>query len=368
MNSLLRSLIRETLLLEEVYGAQATVYHGTKTDPRILVPALLNDEFVPGRGAGSLYGKGLYTVYETGGTPTMTGAYGDWVIKLKVNLWGYVIFDPEIALKVYGKALSPVAQAKKIGYSKNIVESLKNFKFGKKYSSDVAEDASEFLRGQVKGIVFTGRNDGRVAVIYDPATAVPIAWKRVSITGFGLGAERKLVDEPWTLVDKEKLKKSLRRSASHSWKEEKYEITNLKLLRALSKLPIEKRIVTGNLDLGNTSSSFLPDGLQVRGYLIVGKQAKSLPQGLKVGGELDIENRQIDSLPDNLEVGGSLYMRGTPVKSLPSGLRIGKDLYLHRTLVTSIPDDLQIAGTIRGFNPNYRNNVPNHLKGKLELT
>ena len=31
--SLLRSLIREALLLEEVYGAQATVYHGTKTDP-----------------------------------------------------------------------------------------------------------------------------------------------------------------------------------------------------------------------------------------------------------------------------------------------------------------------------------------------
>ena len=68
--SLIRSLIRETLLLEEVYGAQAIVYHGTEADPLKLVSALLNDEFVPGRGAGSMYGKGLYTVYDLTGTQT----------------------------------------------------------------------------------------------------------------------------------------------------------------------------------------------------------------------------------------------------------------------------------------------------------
>ena len=96
----LRSLIRETLLLEEVYGAQATVYHGTKTDPQILISAILRDEFRPGKGDGSMYGKGLYTVYDPEGTRTMSGKYGDWVIKFKVNLYGYIIFDPDIALPI----------------------------------------------------------------------------------------------------------------------------------------------------------------------------------------------------------------------------------------------------------------------------
>ena len=94
--SLIRSLIRETLLLEEVYGAQAVVYHGTKADPQALISALLNDEFVPGKGAGSMYGKGLYTVYDLTGTQTEDGEYGAHVIKLKLNLYGYIIFDPEI--------------------------------------------------------------------------------------------------------------------------------------------------------------------------------------------------------------------------------------------------------------------------------
>ena len=108
MNSLLRSLIRETLLLEEVYGAQAVVYHGTKADPITLIDALLSDKFRAGEGDGAMYGKGLYTVYDPAGARTMTGFYGNHVIKLKVNLYGYIIFDPDVALKVYKRPLTPV--------------------------------------------------------------------------------------------------------------------------------------------------------------------------------------------------------------------------------------------------------------------
>jgi hypothetical protein len=35
MTPLLRSLIRETLLLEEVYGAQAVVYHASSVSNRL---------------------------------------------------------------------------------------------------------------------------------------------------------------------------------------------------------------------------------------------------------------------------------------------------------------------------------------------
>ena len=178
--SLLRSLIRETLLTEEVYGAQAVVYHGTNADPVQFVSALLNDEFQPGKGAGSMYGKGLYTVYDLKGTQTERGSYGLHIIKLKLNLYGYIIFDPDVALKVYKAPLSIVEQAQEVGADEDTVERLRSVKIDRgSFSSDAAKFASAFLKGRVKGIVYTGSNDGRCAVVYDPTTAVPIAWKKV---------------------------------------------------------------------------------------------------------------------------------------------------------------------------------------------
>jgi len=124
MTQLLCSLIRETLLLEEVYGAQAIVYHGTKADPQELIRALLDDTFKPGEGAGFLYGKGLYTVHELNNAPTGEGEYGENILKLKVKLDDYIIFDSDVATKVYGKPLLPQEQALRAGLDDAIVEKL----------------------------------------------------------------------------------------------------------------------------------------------------------------------------------------------------------------------------------------------------
>ncbi|MCW2473388.1 hypothetical protein [Candidatus Symbiopectobacterium sp. NZEC151] len=57
----------------------------------------------------------------------------------------------------------------------------------------------------------------------------------------------------------------------------------------------------------------------------------SLPEGLSVGGSLDLEGTGITSLPEGLpeglSVGGSLYLRGTGITSLPEGLSC-ESLYL----------------------------------------
>jgi hypothetical protein len=47
--------------------------------------------------------------------------------------------------------------------------------------------------------------------------------------------------------------------------------------------------------------------------------AYHLPDGLTVGGSLDLEGTGITSLPDGLTVGGSLYLDGTGITSLPDG-------------------------------------------------
>jgi hypothetical protein len=418
MTRLLRSLIRETLLLEEVYGAQAVVYHGTKADPIALIDALLKDKFKAGEGDGAMYGKGLYTVYDPDGARTMTGFYGDHVIKLKVNLYGYIIFDPEIALKVYKRPLTPAEQAEEVGYSDTVIEVLGRVGPSRsdRFTSDSALSVYKSLQYEVKGLVFTGWNDGRVAVVYDPTTAVPMAWKRVARNG-------NPVSEPWTPVDRAALlapldrpdvsarvgrpvqQSALGRSALGDFEAGKWD--PLTPLKRLERLPEDQRVVKGSLDLERTPITSLPAGLQVGGSLdLKGTPITSLPTGLKVGdslnlsytpitslpaglqvgGYLDLTRTPITSLPSDLRVGGSLYLshtpitslpaglqvggylelRGTPITSLPSDLRVGGALDLTGTPIASLPSDLQVGGVIYGLNRKYWDSVPEHLWSKLK--
>jgi hypothetical protein len=371
--TILRSLIRETLLTEEVYGAQAVVYHGTEADPKQLVSALLNDEFAPGRAAGSMYGKGLYTVYDLKGTQTERGEYGNSIIKLKLNLYGYIIFDPDVALKVYKSPLSVVEQAQEIGLDEDLIKKLRGVETDRgTFTSDAALAASRFLKGRVKGIVYTGSRDGRCAVVYDPTTAVPIAWKNVR-------------DRSWTPVDRASIKPALRRSASGDWEEEKYEAEPLRAIEKLKKLPIDQRIVNGNLDFTFIPITSLPDGLKVRGYLnlsqrritslpnglrvsgalnLAGTPIKSLPPDLRVSGGLYLDNSSIESIPPGFQMDGNLRLNGTPITSLPNGLKVSGSLNLTGTPIKYLPPDLTVGGYIFGFS-GYMSEVPAHLKGKL---
>ena len=378
MTTLLRKIIRETLLLEEVYGAQATVYHGTKAVPNFLIDTLLKNKFRPGEGAGSMYGKGLYTVYDLEGTRTLKGDYGDYVIKLKVNLYGYIIFDPDVALKVYKKPLTPAEQAEEVGYSEAIIKVLSDVSPPRngKFTSTSALSVYKSLQHYVKGLVFTGENDGRVAVIYDPTTAVPMAWKRVKHGS-------KNVSEPWTHVDKAKLlepldrpdisaregkpvrQSTIRRSALGDFEIEKW--SSINVLRNLEKLPKDKRVVNGDLYLsGDSLITSLPSGLKVKGNLdLSNTPITSLPDDLIVYGELNLMGSDITSLPPGLEVGWSLKIYDTNITSLPPGLKVRGFIFMGDK-ITSLPDDLQVTYDIIGLDRKYWDDVPAHLKGKLK--
>ena len=412
MNHLLRSLIRETLLLEEVYGAQAVVYHGTGANPQALIGALLKDEFTPGAGAGAWYGKGLYTVYDLKGTQTESGSYGSHIIKLKVNLYGYIIFDPDVALKVYKRSLTPAKQAEEAGYNEDVIKALRSVSVPKgRFTSDAALKVHRSIQHEVKGIVFTGRNDGRVVVVYDPTTAVPMAWKRVgtkSWTPVDRAALLAPLDRPDVSAREGRPVKqsALRRSAMGDFEAGKWDpIMNLK---RLERLPEDQRIVKGDLDLSRAGITSLPAGLHVTGdlYLNGNKSLIELPSGLKVDVSLDLTGTGITSLPEDLSIGrhltlirtgitslpaslkvdGSLHLGDTPIAflpenlevgrdlflgdnksliELPSGLKVGGSLYFFRSDITSLPAGLSVGGYIWGFDRKYWPGVPQHLKDKL---
>ena len=76
---------------------------------------------------------------------------------------------------------------------------------------------------------------------------------------------------------------------------------------------------------------------------------KSLPDGLEVGGNLNLNwCYGLESLPDGLTVSGDLSLYGcTGLRSLPAGLIVGGTLYLNGcTALTSLPADLVVDGDL----------------------
>ena len=91
----------------------------------------------------------------------------------------------------------------------------------------------------------------------------------------------------------------------------------------------------GDLDLGSTKITSLPDNLEVGGVLFLSNTPiTSLPNNLTVGGNLYLRNTPITSLPDNLKVDGHLDLGDTPITSLPDNLKVGGYLYLGGTKIS----------------------------------
>ena len=85
--------------------------------------------------------------------------------------------------------------------------------------------------------------------------------------------------------------------------------------------------------------------LNIKGnFSLERSKVKSLPEGLKVGGDLDLNGSiNITSLPKDLKVGGILWLFGCDsITSLPEGLKVGGALNLAWTNITSLPKGLEV--------------------------
>ena len=127
--------------------------------------------------------------------------------------------------------------------------------------------------------------------------------------------------------------------------------------------------VGGDLDLENCIGiTSLPEGLVVGGFLYLrGTGITSLPEGLIVGGSLDLRGTGITSLPDGLTVGGGLNLENcTGITSLPEGLVVGGFLNLRGTGITSLPEGLVVGGYLylRGTGITDTSNVTRTLSAE----
>lgn len=173
----------------ELSGDSLTVYHRTKDQD--IAGSICDVGFIAGGGAA--YGTGIYTTYTLQSSlqnHNLT-AYGGELLKAKVNINGFLIFDYDISQQVYGSNYKLIDQIRNvIGTEKFINSSLDNKKqldtiqqisndlSNTKFTSDLASTLAHRFRldkSGLNGIIFTGRHDGKVCLAYKELLVVPVA-------------------------------------------------------------------------------------------------------------------------------------------------------------------------------------------------
>lgn len=179
------------LLTEEFYGGNlAVVYHRTNT--KDLHNKIFKGGFKPSD--SSWYGSGFYSTYDLKSQDTaQMKRLGDTIVKFAVPIKQFFFFDYEpFRLSI----LSSKVKADKSNFIEKQLEYYKiemNVPKTKEgyLSSDMALKMWKKIKPKVKGIVFTGKTDGRVLVSYATSTIYPLAYKSYK-------------DNKWIKIDKNK--------------------------------------------------------------------------------------------------------------------------------------------------------------------
>ena len=174
------------------------VYHRTKDENLSLIG---RDGFRSGK--GNAWGDGIYACYDlistTKENPYNSGntrekTYGPVIIENEVlSLKDYLIFDYDAAKQYYGKDYSIKSQIKKIvpievyennrlqiEDAHNICLAHRDYPLKNLYTTGAVNLIYEIdgIMDHVRGIVFTGSNDGKVLLSYDRENLVPINYSK----------------------------------------------------------------------------------------------------------------------------------------------------------------------------------------------
>lgn len=167
----------------DLNGTTLTVYHRTKSND--IANAICDIGFAAGGGA--MYGKGIYSTYDLKSSLRNSNmqAYGGEVVKAEVDISGFVICDYDLAKQIYGQNYKLIDQIKALNLDRranldmgriaNWSEELE--KGG--WTSDIACPLShKIVNSGARGIIFTGRNDGKVCVSFREINVTPLehAW------------------------------------------------------------------------------------------------------------------------------------------------------------------------------------------------
>ena len=200
---------KSNLILEEIYGYNAIVYH--RTDVKDIVQKIYTTGFRPGN--GDLYGNAFYATYdlESQMNKRMFEEYGDIIVKFSCNVNGFLILDYDIFIKTeLHKKLKTNNQDyvwKQLDYYglKYDIDDVQDKLIHDDYTSELAIYCFRYIKDItyfIKGIIFTGKTDGRILISYDMNNIIPISYAIDNIKNYNKDGNFKKVTLKWSKTDK----------------------------------------------------------------------------------------------------------------------------------------------------------------------
>lgn len=195
--SLFGDISKQVLAEEFESDGNFYVYHGTKNEALDGISKTGFERFFTATNGGNLYGAGLYSTYKlsTEGQ-NARGVYGHVMFKLRVkSLKNFIIYDPDIAIKVYGKLdvdsqLRSILNPEQYQRIRNCASlgGWNSYDYGKlinsrndEKSSVCALDMCRYFRDfdpeagyKINGYIFKGNHDGYVCFLRDFKNAYPV--------------------------------------------------------------------------------------------------------------------------------------------------------------------------------------------------
>lgn len=164
------------ILNESIQGNLAWLYHRTAVDPE--QHPLFKGEFIAANNIRAMYGKGLYCTYDLQSqlNERMRHLYGNTILKFKINLNKFFILDEDVFRKIFPNQ-SYYDFLKKYNVSLVYNQDPDDEDYDDRvplYTSDTAKKCAWKIQrlGIFDGILFTGRHDGKVAIVWKPETMI----------------------------------------------------------------------------------------------------------------------------------------------------------------------------------------------------
>lgn len=316
-------------LVEKVVGNTGWVYHRTPDNPskydivKYGIKASSNES--------AMYGRGLYTCYDLDQQmkPNMT-RYGSYILKGKIDLNGFAILDSD----VYWLA-NPRGNFQE--HLKQIGTNMESVKDESPYTSEIAKNIWKKCKQKgYNGIVFTGRSDGKVAVIWNRRNFIPFQYTEDE-------------GKNWAKLTPDIA--SIKRPHDPEYDKDDEKINFSKLLKEISdKEELEKLIVPpdykgivflkklkkiGNIIIYNETEINLPN-LQKCGNIIASYVQKINLPNLQECGLIDAGNATEINLP-NLQISSNIYATIIDKINLPN-LKYCSSIYLDNATEVNLPN------------------------------
>ena len=154
-------------LLEKIVGNTGWVYHRTKNNPAF--SEIFSSGIRKEKNQNAMYGKGLYCCYDLSQQlkSNMIHQYGRYILKGKIDLNNFAILDKSI-YDISNPNKSFEEHLIKIGTNINEIKEVLP------YTSEIAVKIWRNCKlNGYNGIIFTGQNDGKVAVIWNRQNFIP---------------------------------------------------------------------------------------------------------------------------------------------------------------------------------------------------